>query len=296
MARSYVTLPAYVLFLCALSCGNAANVGIFAFFGYYSHDQYTNHLATTLANETNHNVSVLQVKLFQPTEKRVKFTQPLVCYDRSDDQENVFQTDKKVLLQRILDILALSDLTRSFAEGLTIMLDHEVKCMRGCEAASTDEKFLSQIRDLRLDFMAVDVNHCAAAFAKWLKIPFCHAVASGGLAVDYLIEIGVPSNPAYVPHFFANFEPYETFLDRLLNSAGYAGLIAFQNFYNRRYTNEIFRKKQPSAFEDEKSLMFSSSWEMFLDKARPVARNARYFGCFTCAGATDQNELMVRIF
>lgn len=276
-----------ILFLCILPA-HCGNVGFFTFYGRYSHDMQINKLANTLAAETTHNVSILQIKIFQPTSK-VPFKLPYISYNHVED----VIPKKKSSLERVLDIVAL--VNRKFSEDISGMLEHEAQCLGGCQAASVNLTFLRRIRDLNLDFLAIDVfNYCASALARRLKIPFAH-VTGAALHSDHLLELGVPSNPAYVPLFFTNYEPYETFFDRALNTIGYAMLIAYQNMYNKP-SYDVFDDVPASEGGQEKLLLLGSAWEMFLDMPRPVARNARYFGCWTCSDLVNHDESMVSDF
>lgn len=262
------------ILLFIFSRGYSANVGFFAFYGPYSHDLLTNNLANALASETNHNVLIPQIRIF-PYPVKVPFGQKHILCDYTVDRP----PSKKLWLQRIWSLISSDKFENIAIKGtVAAMLEYEARCLGACLAVSKNFTFINRIRSLDLDFLAIDIfNHCATSLAKALKIPYCHIT---NFPFPVITDVGVPSNPAYVPLAFANFEPYELFYGRFINTGGYV-LECLGTTFSTPYDG-FFEMLRTTEFEQQSPLMIGSSWEMLVDTPRPVARNVRYFGCTTC--------------
>lgn len=284
----------YIYCMQLVSAAFSANIGFFCHAGLYSHDAYSNYVSTTLASRTDHNVSMLQIRIFE-FYKRVSFSQRYVSYEYLNDTETT--AARREAMELMWDLTMPFDVHNLSGSviGMKSVIRLQKCLLRGCRAAVRDKSFMNKVKNLNLDLMVVDyaVYECGIAMANALKIPTAY-ITSGVFASNYMDYLGIPTNPSYVPMWMCNFEPYEDFWGRLLNTYAYANAGGFRRvFYNlasKMFYEEINVRLDGLDVAERRTLLFGSPWEMFLDMPRPVARNVKYFGCESCAVMAEEKK------
>lgn len=272
----------FAILISVIHTAICANVGFFCSPGFFSHDQYSNHLAETLASRTRHNISIMQIKTLK-FKKSVNFSRPYIFKDFSRDNQTELAQKKILQLVWKLNIpVDIYNLSGNLV-FLKTLLKFQEPFTRNCLAALSDRNFISAIKNRSLHLVVMDYSDCAGRLAAAMNLPAAHINSLAFATNTHMI--GVPSNPAYVPLSYCNFEPYEKFWYRALNAFGHFGFMGFgmgteNHTYN--WEAEKVRSILGTQSSEWRTVMLGNHWELFLDMARPVARNMRYFGCEHC--------------